>query len=110
MAFTLNYTGTEINNAINLAGLQTQVIEVTISASNWSSSKTNGWYTCQKTVSQMKAEYNPKYYVVHTSAASCEAEDEAFSLIKECETFSGYVIFRCLDKPAITLKVRFCGI
>lgn len=87
-----------------------QILTATVPASGWSSSMTNGWYTNRVNVANMKAVYNPLLDLVITNATLAEDERAAFGLIMEAETFDGYVIFRALDKPDISINVRFVGV
>lgn len=88
-----------------------QLLTATIHTSGWSdTANTDGWYTNQVTVPEMKAVYNPTLDLVITSAALAEDERAAFGLIMECETFDGYVIARALEIPDIDINVRFTGV
>ena len=88
----------------------TQVLTATITASGWSTEQTDGCYTNQVTVDGMLASYNPYCDLVVTSAALAEDERKAMGQIIEIETFNGYVIARALDKPKISINVRFMGV
>lgn len=87
-----------------------QILTATVPASGWSSSMTNGWYENRVNVAGMKAAYNPFLDLAITNATLAEDERAAFGLIMEAETFDGYVIFRALDVPDISLNVRFVGV
>ncbi len=88
-----------------------QVLTAVIPALGWSAAaNTDGWYTNQVTVPEMRAVYNPVLDLVITSAALAEDERAAFGLIMECETFDGYVIARALEVPEININVRFVGV
>jgi hypothetical protein len=83
---------------------------VTVPLSGWSSSTTNGWYTNQITVSEMKSTYNPKADVVYSSSSTVEQDDSAMSCIKEILTYDGYVICRAIEKPETDVTVRLSGV
>ena len=83
---------------------------VSVPKSGWSSSKTNGWYTNQITVSGMKAVYNPIATVVLTSATLADDEQSAFSAIKQIETFDGYIICRAIDVPDSSINIKLTGV
>ena len=83
---------------------------ITIRASGWSSSTTNGWYTNKVTVSGMLAEYNPYANPEYTSGSTVDDEAAAFGAIKEIETFNGYIIARAKDKPSADIKIRLLGV
>lgn len=99
----------------NISALQTttnqmlQVLTATFTVAGWSSTQTNGYYTNQVTVANMKAAYNPYCDLVITSASVAESEREGMGKIIEIETFDGYVIARAIEKPEIALNVRFLG-
>lgn len=83
---------------------------VSVPSSGWSTTTTNGWYTNQVTVSGMKAVYNPIASVVITSATTAEDEATAFGIVKEIETFDGYVICKALSIPADDFTLRMAGV
>lgn len=87
-----------------------QELNATIPASGWSTGMTNGYYTNRVAVDGMKAAYNPVLVLNVTSATLAEDERSAFGTIIECETFDGYIIAKCLDKPDISINVRFIGV
>lgn len=88
-----------------------QSIPATVPASGWSSAPTSaGWYENRVDVSAMKAVYNPFLDLVITSAALALDEQAAFGQIVEAETFDGYVVFRALDVPDISINVKFMGV
>ena len=85
--------------------------DVQIATTDWSASAdSNGWFTCQKDIAEMKSVYEPYLGLVITSAEVAEDERSNFGLILECETFDGYVIFKALDVPSMNLNVRFTGV
>ena len=83
---------------------------VSVPKSGWSSSKTNGWYTNQITVSGMKAVFNPIATLVITSASVVDDEQFAFASIKEIETFDGYIICRSTDVPSTSINIKLTGV
>lgn len=88
-----------------------QSIPATVPASGWSSAPTSaGWYENRVDVSAMKAVYNPFLDLMITSAALALDEQAAFGQIVEAETFDGYVVFRALDVPDISINVKFMGV
>lgn len=84
---------------------------VIIPASGWSlTAGADGWFTNRVNVAEMKAVYNPLVTLVVTSATLADDEQTAFSVIKEIETFDGYVICKALEPADIDFKVRFTGV
>ena len=83
---------------------------VSVPASGWSTTTTNGWYTNQVTVSGMKAVYNPIASVVVSSAATASLESVQFGKIKEIETFDGYIICRAPNTLTEDITVRLAGV
>lgn len=83
---------------------------VSVPASGWSTTTTNGWYTNQVTVSGMKAVYNPIASVVVSSASTANSESGQFSKIKEIETFDGYIICRAVSAPSESFSMRLAGV
>ncbi len=84
---------------------------VLLSADDWSHTKTSdGWYEARKTVSGMKAVYNPIATVVYTSADEVDDQQYAFSLIKQIETFDEYIVCRGLSYPDISITLKLTGV
>lgn len=83
---------------------------VSVPVSGWSTTTTDGWYTNQITVSDMKAVYNPIASVVVSSATSANNDKAQFSKIIEVETFDGYVICKAVNAPSQNITMRLAGV
>ena len=83
---------------------------VSILASGWSSTTTNGWYTNRISVSGMKAVFCPIASLIITSATLADEEQSAFATIKEIETFDGYIIVKASYALDISINVRLKGV
>lgn len=83
--------------------------KISVPLSGWSSTATNGWFTNQVTVSGMTADSYPAVNVEYTSADSVDSEAAAFAVVKEIETFAGYIILRAKEKPSIDFNIRLIG-
>lgn len=83
---------------------------VTIPASGWSSTTTNGWYTNRISVAGMKAVYSPLMSLIVTSSDLVSDEQSAFGAIAEAETFDGYIIVKASYVPDISINVRLKGV
>lgn len=84
--------------------------KVTVPLNGWSEEPSDGWYTNQISVTGMKSVYNPIATVAVTSAELVDDEQDAFSLIKEIETFDGYIICKATSLPSIDVKIRLSGV
>lgn len=82
----------------------------TIPLSGWSSSTSNGWYTYRIDIPGMKAAFNPFVDVLYESGATANEVSASFVVIKEIETFDGYVICKAVERPAVTIKIRITGV
>nr|DAW07865.1 MAG TPA: hypothetical protein [Caudoviricetes sp.] len=83
---------------------------VSIPASGWSATPTNGWYTNRISVSGMKAVYSPLMSLIVTSSDLVSDEQSAFGAIAEAETFDGYIIVKASYVPDISINVRLKGV
>lgn len=58
----------------------------------------------------MTAAYNPNLVPVYSSSANVKAEKEGFGLIDEIETYAGYIMARCVEKPTVDLSFNLYGV
>ena len=86
----------------------TEFRRVLFRSSGWSSAPdSDGWYTNQINIPTMKAVYQPQFEVLVTSA---ELADEERSIVKDVDTYDGYVIAKAAEIPEIDINVRFVGV
>lgn len=101
--------GVETPNAA--FGKLTNSVIVNVSIEGWSSEvNSEGYYTNKIAVAGMKKEYEPIYSLVPTSSALLEDEEGTFAVIKRMTTLDGYVEFKALEKPDITIAVKVRGV
>lgn len=96
------------SQAFNLIGKNWD--NITLLLSGWSSAQVNGLYENRVNISGMLAAFDPWVDVVYTSAATMDDDDSAFAVIKEIETFDGYIIARAKEKPDQNIVLRVRGV
>lgn len=108
---SLNSTSTSVAATASTVGiLHKNWGQFVLTASNWSFDTTDGYYTQRIAVKGMLADYYPNAIPIFSSADSAEVEREAFSMIYEIETFAGYIIARCLEKPSVDITFMLQGV
>ena len=83
---------------------------ITIPASGWGTTQTNGFYENQVAVDGMKSVYTPMWFLRDTSSLTIEDTQYACSLIQYMETFDGYVKFYAIETPDIDVPVGIRGV
>ena len=99
------------NTIVDMFSRNVQEILATIPASGWSTEPdTDGWYTNQVAIEDMKEAYSPLMLLIPTSKEIVGEEQADFALIAICDTYDGYIIAKATDVPENDLNVRFMGV